>query len=128
MIVREVSGAPVYAIVEGTKLWIRSPTELNDYFGGWGAVTTVDDGVVSAIGDVPHDGTVVRETDRPEVKLLDGARIDGSPHLRSCSGLAAGVPFDWFRRNRWRLFLTGRRSTEVGGSTGSALAGWPAAS
>jgi hypothetical protein len=71
MIIREVSGAAVFAIVGGAKLWIRSGVELNAYFGGWGAVRTVADGVMSAIGDVPLDGTVVRETNRPEVKLID---------------------------------------------------------
>jgi hypothetical protein len=72
MLIREVSGAPVFAVIGGAKLWIRTPTELDAFFGGWGAVTVVADGVAAAIGDAPRDGTVVRETDRPEVKVMDG--------------------------------------------------------
>jgi hypothetical protein len=74
MVTREASAAPVYTIVGGAKLWIRSPAELAAYFGGWAAVTVVDDGVMSAIGDVPLDGTIVRETDKPEVKLIEGGK------------------------------------------------------
>jgi hypothetical protein len=74
MIIRELSAAPVYAIVGGAKLGIRTPAELLSFFGGWGAVNLVADGVAASIGDVPRDGTVVRETDQPEVKVLDGGR------------------------------------------------------
>jgi hypothetical protein len=88
MIVREYSGAPVYAIAGGAKLWIRSPVELDAFFGGWGAVTMVADGVASAIGDVPRNGTVVRETDRPEVKVMEAglARWITSPAVLSWFG------------------------------------------
>src|SRR5262249_40053562 len=66
------SAAPVYAIVGGAKLWIRTPTELDGFFGGWPNVRVVSDGVAASIGDVPRNGTVVRETDRPDGKVLDG--------------------------------------------------------
>jgi hypothetical protein len=109
MIVRERSSAPVYAIVGGAKLWIRSPHELATYFGGWGAVTLVEDGVLPAVGDVPREGTVVRETDRPEVKLITAgqARWITSPSVldrfggwgvvrlvpsQSLSGIPGGPP------------------------------------
>jgi hypothetical protein len=71
---RDLSSAPVFAIVGGAKLWITSPWELETYFGGWGNVTVVADGVAAAIGDLPFNGTVVRETSRPEVKVMENGR------------------------------------------------------
>lgn len=71
---REVSSAPVYALVGGARLWIKTPAELQSYFGGWSAVTLVDDNTVSLLPTVPRDGTIVQEVGDPTVYLMDGGQ------------------------------------------------------
>jgi hypothetical protein len=76
-VVREVSRPEVYVIFGGAKFWIPDPATLQRLYGGWAAVRVVPDGTLAAdgIGDVPADGTIVREEHAPEVwRIESGTR------------------------------------------------------
>jgi hypothetical protein len=90
---RETSRPEVYLYVNGGLLWVQSFDDLTS-FGGWGAVSVVDDGSlqVSYGGRLPLDGTIVREIDRPEVWLISNQQrswISTQQQLDAHGGWAA---------------------------------------
>ena len=83
---REQSRPEVFVIYGGARFHIPSPDEFTALGLSWSSIRTVPDGSLSALANVPRDGTLLRERSRPEVYVVfGGARF----HIPSPDEFAA---------------------------------------
>ncbi|MGZ8222095.1 MAG: hypothetical protein ACXWT0_10645 [Methylobacter sp.] len=73
-VLREKSSAPVYVIYGGAKFWIPDPQVLQRLYGGWAAVTIVDDNSLANVPTLPRDGTILREEHDAYVWRIEGGK------------------------------------------------------
>lgn len=75
-VIRSDFSPKVYTVVGRGKLWIDSPSQLDERYGGMARLTGVPHGVIEVIPDYPMDGTLIQEWDKPEVYvMLAGAKV-----------------------------------------------------
>jgi hypothetical protein len=66
----------VYTVVGGGKLWIDSPSQLDERYGGATRLEVIPQGVLEVMPDYPMDGTLIQEWEKPEVYVMyAGAKI-----------------------------------------------------
>jgi hypothetical protein len=78
-LLKEQNNPAIFVIFGGAKFFIPDPATFEALGFDWARVRTIPDGALAAVGNLPHDGTVLRELSSAAVFVIIGGQKSWIP-------------------------------------------------